>query len=161
MFLDVYCIAKDQKTDRKYIESALERLDILRFENTVTKINEVLFESKPATAEILELLEYVFENGAYGTAAAAKHLKYAGTRVTKQRSAKHIISDLCLDTGSMKKRYRILNYCVVLYPFCVVHRIAKGVIFRKKTLAKAVDSAKDVALNRERYSRILKISGIL
>lgn len=161
MFLDVYCIGKSQKTDRKYIEAALEKLDILRFENIITKINEVLFESKEATAEILELLEYIFENGAYGSEAAAKHLKYSGARVVKQRSVKYIIGDLCLDADSMKKRYNILNNCIVLYPFCVLHRAVKGMIFRKKTLSKAVDSAKEIVLRREYYSRILKISGIL
>lgn len=161
MFLDVYCIGKALKTDRKYIETALEKLDILRFENTITQINEVLFESKEATDEILELLEYIFENGAYGSETAAKHMKYAGVRATDQPSVKHIIHDLCLDADSMKNRYGILKRCIVLYPFCVVHRAVKGIIFRKKTLSKAVDSAKDIVSNREHYSRILKISGIL
>ena len=161
MFLDVYCIGKSQNIDRKYIEKALETLDILRFENIITQINEVLFETKEATSDILELLEYIFENGAYGSEETAKHMKYAGTKANGQRSLKSLIDDLCLDAASMKKRYRILNKCIILYPFCVIHRAVKGVIFRKKTLAKAVDSAKDIVLQREHYSRILKISGIL
>lgn len=161
MFLDVYCVGKAQNIDRNYIKKALEKLDLLRFENTVKRINEVLFESREATTEILELLEFIFENGAYGSEETAKHMKYAGTSANGQRSVKSMVSDLCLDINSMKKRYGILNKCIVLYPFCVVHRAVKGIIFRKKTLSKTVDSAKDIILNREHYSRILKISGIL
>jgi hypothetical protein len=161
MFLDVYCIGKAQNTDRKYIEEALEKLDVLRFENTITQINEVLFESKEADNDILTLLEYIFENGAYGSEPAATHMKYAGARVNGKTSLKSLVGDLCLGADSMKKRYGILNKCIVLYPFCVVHRAVKGIIFRKKELEKTVDSAKDIVLQREHYSRILKISGIL
>ena len=61
----------------------------------------------------------------------------------------------------MKKRYDVLNSAVVLYPFCVVHRVIKGVVFRKRIFKKAVNSAKDILVKRDYYSRILKISGIL
>jgi hypothetical protein len=144
MFLDVYCIGNSKNTDRKYIEETLEKLGVLRFENTITQINEVLFESKEATSDIIELLEYIFENGAYGSEVAVKHMKYAGVGVNGKRTVKNLIRALCLDADSMKKRYGILNKFIVLYPFCVVHRAVKGIIFRKKELEKTVDSAKDI-----------------
>lgn len=161
MFLDVYCIGKADNTDRKYIETVLDKLDILRFENKITRINEVLFESKEASSDILEILEYIFENGAYGSETAAKHMKYAGARATERNSAKSVIGDLCFDADSMRQRYPVLNKCIVLYPFCAIHRVFKGICFRKKTLAGAVDSAKEIVKQRDYYSRILQISGVL
>ena len=161
MFLDVYCIDKNAELDRKYIESALEKLSIKRFEDMVSKINGVLFEGKEATSEILEILGYVFANGAYGSDEAAKHLKYSASEAIEQKNSKNITYDLCLDLDSMKKRYDVLNSAVDLYPFCVVHRVIKGVVFRKRIFKKAVNSAKDILVKRDYYSRILKISGIL
>lgn len=161
MFLDVYCIGKTQGLDDQYIKTSLKNLGLLDFEEKVSEINGVLFEGKAASEEILELLEFVFKNGAFGSGEAAKYLKYAGTQVTGQKNIRHVMQDLCLDFGSMKKRYKILNKVAVLYPFCVVHRFLKGRVFRKKTLKNVIKSEKENFVQSEHYSRILKISGII
>ena len=77
------------------------------------------------------------------------------------QKTRYIMRDLCLDFNSMKNRYSILKKAAVLYPFCVAHRVVKGIIFRKKTLNAVIEGEKEIFVQSEHYSRILKISGII
>ena len=65
--MDIYVLMKQESLDYNYIERELEALRLTGFYNTVKKVNRVIFDGEKPNKDILEICEYIFSNGTFGT----------------------------------------------------------------------------------------------
>lgn len=161
MFLDCYMMKQSAQLDSDYINRKLQELGIARFADTVDAVNRVLFEGESPSCEIEKVIAFVFYSRAYGVQSVHLALASLARPITKQSRFSRFITEYCFDIPSMALRYPVLERCVILYPFCCLHRVIHGMIFKKAVLK---DAAVRERLAKSRLStieQVMTIAGVL
>lgn len=106
---DIYVfLSKHKDMDRKYIESQLEILDLLKEETMLKNLSLKLFDEEMSelTTEEKELLNYILSSGVYGTVKNNAENKL--NKLKEQGShykARYIYQRMFLEERSLKHRY--------------------------------------------------------
>lgn len=161
MFLDVYAIRTHGTLDKAYIDRTLQRLGIAPFAARVEDIAAVLFDGADSTAELDALIRFVFAGGAYGVSELQIALEPLNKDLTGDTRTKRLMRNYCFDLSSMKARYACLERTVLLYPFCVVHRVWHGLRHRRHVLKEASRDRRQTQTHTDDMKRILELASIL
>jgi len=162
MLLDIYVLDRHGLWERETVQSVLKNLGIDRFCDAVRSLCHVMFDGETPTEEQQELLAFVLESGAYGTQGMELTLERVNSDIVRQSRRKRFFEDHGLDRRAMETRYPVLKRCLLLYPFLLVHRAVKGLIFKRTVLSDAIRREKTLsAVNTDRITRVLRIAGIL
>ncbi len=162
MLLDIYVLDRHGLWERETVQNILKDLGINRFCDAVRSLCHVMFDGEAPTAEQEELLAFVLESGAYGTNGIELTLERINSNITQKSRRKRFFEDHGLDRRAMETRYPVLKRSILLYPFLLVHRAVKGVIFKRTVLKNAVKREKALSsVNTDRITRVLRIAGIL
>ncbi len=162
MLLDVYVFDRHGLWERESVQSVLKDLGIDRFCDAMRSLCRVMFDGETPSEEQKELLAFVLESGAYGTQGMELTLERVNSDITRKSRRKRFLEDHGLDRRAMETRYPVLKRCLPLYPFLLVHRAVKGVVFKRTVLKNAVKREKALsAVNTDRITRVLRIAGIL
>ena len=157
MFLDVYMIRKNTPLDFEYITPILKELCIDGFESVVTEINSCLFEGQKASKDLGEVIEFIFDSGAFGKVSSHRHLRKVNAKVLYQNKLDRAKIEYGISFMDMKKRYPILERFPILYPFSFVYRFIFGLFNKSDVLKAAHDSKKSVDKDRvKKYERIFR-----
>lgn len=161
MFLDIHAIGTHGDLDRDDIKENLTALNCEGFEACVRRLNSVLFDGADSDDDLDALIRYIFTNGAYGDKAAQLALEPLNASVANRSRFRRFTSNYGLDMGAMKTRYPCLRRAIVLYPFCMVHRICHGMRHRRAVLRQAVSDRNEQRRQRDDLRRILELASVL
>ncbi len=161
-FMDVYVLMKNEKLDYSYIEKEIETLKLTSFYNTVKNVNQVIFQGEKPDKDTLEICEYIFSNGTFGTDKIIAVNEFnAQSKNMFFWKTKYFASRWGLSYTSMKKKYKFLKWMPFLLPFCWLHKGFYVLFFKRETLKSQV---KDIEEYNSEYSsylnHILEISGV-
>ncbi len=158
MFFDVYCLSR-AVTDRPYIDRLLKELGLVHFERAVQTVNGILFDGDPDDGPMSEVIGFVFQSTAFGNSETYHALTAVNHSVTHYNRLAMWIKDYGFNRHAMTERYPVLLKHLWLYPFCCIHRVANGLLY-KRTVLQAAYTAKH-AIDRQQIKRILRTAGIL
>lgn len=161
-FMDIYVLMKQESLDYNYIERELEALRLTGFYNTVKKVNRVIFDCEKPNKDILEICEYIFSNGTFGTDKIIALNEFNNkSKNMLWWKAKYFASRWGLSYSSMKKRYKFLKRLPFLLPFCWIHKGFCVLFFKRDVLKAQVKDIKEYNLDYSEYlNHIWEISGV-
>lgn len=105
------------KLDAKYVESSLQEMGLVGFENAVKQAIYSLFYGAEPDEDTQELIDYIFSGGVFGS-----NENYAANRRGDKSKLAFFISSVFPSYGEMKKRYPCLRYLPFLLPLFWVVR---------------------------------------
>lgn len=161
-FMDVYVLMKQEKLDYGYIEKEIETLKLTGFYNTVKKVNKVIFQGEKPDKDTLEICEYIFSNGTFGTdkIIAVNEFKDQSKNMLWWK-AKYFANRWGLSYTSMKNRYKFLNRLPFLLPFCWMHKGFCVLFFKRDVLKSQVKDIEEYNSDYSDYlTHIFEISGV-
>ena len=144
-----------QKPDMnwEYIENELETLEMLEFESKMRGLAFRLFGSteygifgRCTEDELAQLKEYV-KAGTFGT-MSKKIENYINnlmeTSGSKKGKEAYYMHRLFPEKAEMKRNYHVLLKHGWLLPFCYIHRLVRGALFRRDKIRGEIDAVKKV-----------------
>ena len=161
-FMDVYVLTKKLKLDYGYINRELEKLKLTGFFETVKKVNAVVFQGEQPDDDMLEICDYIFSNGTFGTDKIIAVNEFAAqNKNILLWKIKYFSNRWGLSFSRMKENYKVLEKAPVLLPFCWIHKAFRVLFFRRDVLKSQI---KDIDEYNQDYSTYLKpiweISGV-
>lgn len=161
-FMDVYVLTKKLKLDYGYINRELEKLKLTGFFETVKKVNAVVFQGEQPDDDMLEICDYIFSNGTFGTDKIIAVNEFAAqNKNILLWKIKYFSNRWGLSFSRMKENYMVLEKVPVLLPFCWFHKAFRVLFFRRDVLKSQI---KDIDEYNQDYSKYLKhiweISGV-
>ena len=163
-FMDVYVLTKKLELDMDYIHNELKKIGLNGFLETAMRLNAFLFDGEKLDENLLEIADYVFNNGTFGNVRNSMALEYAqDNEDVKSKFGLYKIRFFAnrwqLSFSGMKKQYPILEKLPFLLPFCYFHKLFKVVFFKRGVLKSQV---RDINAFSDDYSKhidhILEIS---
>ena len=148
MLLDIHLMRKNANLDFSYISPILCELGIDGFEEVMSKICRVLFENEEADDELKDVVEFIFDSGAFGKVSNYRHLSKINLTQTYRSKTKQMSLAYGLSFKAMKERYPVLKKAPVLYPFSFIHRFIYGVFHRRDVLKKEYIQQKSISKSR-------------
>lgn len=163
-FMDIYILTKKWQLDFDYIEKELKSINLDGFYETVNKLNKFLFDGEKPDEELLEIADYVFNSGTFGTHEHQMGLDYQKDTAKKQQGLKgwkikYFLHRWQMTTPQMKERYPVLKKCILLLPFCHIHKFFRAVFFRRHIIKQQMNDIETMNSDLSDYvSHILEIS---
>ena len=161
-FMDVYVLTKSLDLDYEYINRELKKLELTDFFETVKKVNSVVFEGEKPDENILDICDYIFSNGTFGTDRIIAVNEFgAQDKNILVWKIRYFANRWGLSYSRMKENYKVLEKVPVLLPFCWIHKGFRVLFFRRDILKSQI---KDIDEYNQDYSQYLKhiweISGV-
>jgi hypothetical protein len=161
-FMDIYVLMKHWTIDYTYVTAELEKLGLVDFFNTVKKVNGVIFDGEKPNKDLLDICEYIFSNGTFGTdkiiAVNDFNKKKESMLLWKM---KHFAKRWVLSYSRMKERYAILEKMPFLLPFCWAHKAFKVLFFKRDVLKSQLTDIEEYNSDYSSYLKhIREISGV-
>lgn len=161
-FMDIYVLTKELKLDFQYIENEIEKLGLTGFYNTVNRINGLIFDGVKSKESDLEICEYIFSNGTFGTdkIIAVNEYNDTGENILWWK-IKYFSNRWGLSYTGMKRQYPILKKLPILLPFCWVHKGLRVALFRRDVLKSQINDIEGYDSDYSEYLKhIWQISGV-
>ncbi len=139
--MDVY-LQNKQELDLEYIKAELEKLGLGKFHSILVGVANLWLSEDAASSdeEIEEMAAFILSSGSFGNAVngmAAKMNREAAKNQTEDVSRVKMLLRYVFPTVShIKMLYPSVKKCILLYPFCVVHRFFKILFCRTKEIKK-------------------------
>lgn len=157
-FIDIFVMNKKVNYDKEYVKEELEKLGLQKFHEKVLKLIEFWFEDAPADAIIWDMSEFVFSSGAYGNFLNRRATETMND-IEKYGNEKKAIIARKLEVIFPSCQKLAGNFCILkrypwLYPFCLLYRNARAIIFRTKKVKKYMN---DVNGNDETHMNKLAV----
>ncbi len=165
-FMDLYILTKKWQLDFEYIEKELRSINLDGFYETVNKLNGFLFDNEKPTEELLEIADYVFNSGTFGTHDHQMGLDYHKDSEKKEQGLKgwkikYFLHRWQMTVPQMKERYPILKKCILLLPFCHIHKFFRAVFFRRHIIKQQMNDLETMNSDLSDYvEHILEISKV-
>lgn len=149
-FLDMWIIYKEfgEKLDFNYLEKKLKQSKLYEFEKNTKALCKHWFEDFVADDKIFEMAQYVIESGWVGTdemTETSSVIEYSGNSNSKLYTKIKKYSEIIfISAEEISYRYPIVKKYKWLTPFCGIHRLIKGVFFRRDEIKDVGDSINSV-----------------
>lgn len=163
-FMDMYVLTKKLELDMDYIHNELETIGLNGFLETVIRLNAFLFDSEKPDDNLLEIADYVFNCGTFGSVKNNMALEYAQDNEDAKKhfglyKMKYFANRWQLSFSGMKKQYPILGKLPFLLPFCYFHKLFKVVFFKRGVIKSQVKDINDFSDDYSKHiDHILEIS---
>ena len=163
-FMDVYLLTKKLELNMDYIYGELETIGLDGFMRTTLRLNGFLFGGEKPDDDLLEIADFVFNNGSFGTVKNSMALEYAQDNEKAKKhfglyKIKYFANRWQLSFSGMKKQYPILGKLPFLLPFCYFHKLFRVLFFRRDVLKSQVKDINDFNDDYSGYvEHILEIS---
>ena len=163
-FMDVYVLTKKLELDMDYIHKELEKIGLNGFFETAMRLNAFLFDGEKPDDNLLEIADYVFNNGTFGNVKNSMALEYAqDNEDVKSKFGLYKIRFFAnrwqLSFSGMKKQYPILGKLPFLLPFCYFHKLFKVIFFKRGVLKSQVRDINDFSDDYSKHiDHILEVS---
>ena len=127
--LDTYVYVRKEQLDMAYVHEEMEKLGIQDFEEASRVFALHLFDGEKLSDREQEMLEYVLASGTYGTMANSvrKNLREKGRKG-------YFLFRLFPPYKMMVKIFPVLAKAPVLYPFCWIYRLIRGIILKPREI---------------------------
>lgn len=162
-YLDIYVMTQKMQLDMDYIRAELNSIGMGNFLDTTLKLNCFLFDGEKPDDELIEIAEFIFNNGTFGNADNRLILDYDkehGEKRTLLGNIKYFADRWGLKYSQMKQRYKVLKYLPIILPFCYIHRLFAALIFRRDVIKTSFDDVSKMNSNFSDYiNHIMDISG--
>lgn len=143
--LDVYLLNKEyeSKIDKEYVYSFFEKAKIVDFVKEMSLLSNYWFSDGEKYEGYEKTARFLFMSGVHGKGQTGveNSIKRAYGENTRFAKIRYFFGRLFLPVDVMKSRYSCLNKCVLLYPFCCIHRIGTR-IFNSKRRKRDLKEAK-------------------
>ena len=165
-FMDIYVLTKKWQLDFDYIEKELKSINLDGFYETVNKLNNFLFDGEKPSEELFEIAEYVFNSGTFGTHEHQMGLDFQKDTANEQQSLKgwkikYFLHRWQMTIPQMKERYPILKKCILLLPFCHIHKFFRAIFFRRHIIKQQMNDIETMNSDLSDYvNHILEISKV-
>ena len=135
--------------DWNYIQTELETIKLLKFEKSISGLNQVWFGKAPSNEFYDEMTNFILSSGAYGTINQAI-LSSISTTIRDKRSlgtAKNLYRRKLFFPGlnTMKILYPFLGILPFLLPVCWVVRGIRCLLFKYKYTWQMINQVRSVA----------------
>ena len=163
-FMDMYVLTKKLELDMDYIHNELEIIGLNGFLETVIRLNAFLFDGEKPDDNLLEIADYVFNCGTFGSVKNNMALEYAQDNEDAKKhfglyKMKYFANRWQLSFSGMKKQYPILGKLPFLLPFCYFHKLFKVVFFKRGVIKSQVKDINDFSDDYSKHiDHILEIS---
>lgn len=122
--MDIYISLTRQNLNSEYIASECKKLKIEEFKALVENIALKWFKEGLKINSLSDEELYIIQSGAFGT--LKNHVErniddYQGSKI------KLIFKRTFPNVKRMKVLYPVLNKCILLLPFCYIHRVFRGI----------------------------------
>ncbi len=122
--MDIYISLTKQNLNGEYIASECKKLKIEEFKALVENIALKWFKEGLKINLLSDEELYIIQSGAFGT--IKNHVErniddYEGSKL------KLILKRTFPNVKRMKVLYPVLNKCIILLPFCYIHRVFRGI----------------------------------
>lgn len=165
-FMDIYVMDKKLSLDRDYIKSELEKLNLVDFYNTVQQLVGVMFGGEKPDERLLEICDYIFSNGTFGTDKIIAVNQYNKEKDNNDKNIvtwkiAYFVDRWRLSYSGMKEQYKILEKVPVLLPFCWIHKAFRVLFFRRDVLRSQINDVENYNSDYADYiAHIRDISGV-
>lgn len=149
MFMDLYVMTKRCGLDFGYIRSELEKIGLDGFLDTTLNVNAFLFDGAETTEDLLDIADYIFNNGTFGT-EENKHMLYLvqDTEDIANENSKSKIRYFAerwqLTWPKMKEQFPILRKLPFLLPFFYIFKLFRAVFINRGTIKDEVGDIKQL-----------------
>lgn len=149
MFMDLYVMTKRCELDFGYIRAELAKIGLDGFLHTTLNVNAFLFDGAEATEDLLDIADYIFNNGTFGT-EENKHLVYLVQDTDKfvsensKSKIRYFAERWQLTWPKMKEQFPILRKLPFLLPFFYVFKIFRALFFRRNIVKGEVGDIKQL-----------------
>lgn len=163
-FMDIYIMMRKWPLDMDYICKELKKIGLDGFLETAIDLNSFLFDGVKADNNLMQIAEYVFNNGTFGNTKNSMALEFAkddkdAKKIFGLYKIRFFANRWQLSFSGMKKQYTILSKLPILLPFCYIHKLARVLFFRKDVLKSQVRDINDFSNDYSNYiDHILEIS---
>lgn len=161
-YLDIYVMQQKMELDLEYIRTELASFGMDGFLETTMKLTGYFFGGDEPDDDLVEIAGYVFGNTTFGSAGNRLVLDYDkghGEKRTLWKQVVYFADRWQLKFSQMKPRYPILQYLPFLLPFCYIHRLFAGLIFRRDVIKRSVNEVSKMNSDHSDYiNHIMKIS---
>lgn len=161
-YLDIYVMQQKMELDWGYIRSELASVGLDGFLDTTLKLTGYFFGGDELDDELIEIAGFVFGNTTFGSTDNRLVLDYDkghGEKRTFWKQVVYFADRWQLNFSQMKPRYPILKYLPFLLPFCYIHRLLAGLIFRRDTVKSSFKDVSKMNSDHSNYiNHIMKIS---
>ncbi len=123
--LDTYVYLKNTGLDMNYVRREVRKLGIDDYEQLNRSLAMHLFGTGMLTDSEQKMLDYILDCGTYG-----KEENFARNLLEKKGKKGYFSSRLTLPYETMLEMYPVLKKVKILYPFCWLHRLVHGLIFK-------------------------------
>ncbi len=129
--MDVYVLNHTiyKKIDRQSLNFKLKKLKLLRFRNQMTALSEMWFGKNKATAELMELSDYILNSGTYGTVS-----NRINNKIKEKGRARYFIGSVLQPLSYMKERYTVLNKAPFLLPVFWIWRLISSLFTKRNVI---------------------------
>lgn len=135
-FIDIFVINNCVDYDKNHVDAELKKLGLEKFHENVLKLIDFWFCDGKADEMLYDMTAFVFSSGAYGNYLNHKATetlegieKYGDEKAIKRAKTIEIIFPT---RKRLAENFPILEKYAILYPFCLIYRNVRAVLFRRK-----------------------------
>ena len=134
---DIYLYRKAFDLNEKYLNTELEKCNLLQFKNEFEKVANYLFEDANADEFTIKLAKHILESDTLSNSEKKSASDVASNSDESNHTAhkKTIWRKIFLPTEQMKFAFPILKKAIWLLPFCHVYRWIKVIFTRPKSIS--------------------------
>lgn len=125
---DLWLMKQKINYDEAKLNSLLEKSDLLKFFQAMEKMTEIWFGDAEHTEETRLVEKFIFEGGIDGD----RNITVSQNIHRHKGKHMYILSKVFVPFATLKGLYPVLDKCVLLAPFCVLHRIFSFLFGQKK-----------------------------
>ena len=161
--IDMWLYMNKFELDMNYINTQLEKMNLLKFVDNLYRLIRVWFEDEPWDELMVEMTNYIVASAEFGNTlnqAAAESLR---DKAENKKQAKIFIylSRIFLNKKGMKIKYPILNKLPFLLPVMWVWRIIETIIFKRNKIAENRQAVNNrMGENVDRLSKHMDMVGL-
>lgn len=155
--LDIWIYRKKKALNEQYLNSELEKVQLLKFKNAIEDLAEYWFGEKEFTEELAVLHEYVLTCGTYGQRSNSAAIG-GDSESVKKTKFKFLMRTLFPSLRTMRTMYPVLKKAPILLPFTWVARWF-AVLFKRRKNVGAVIHAMN-GIDGERIEKVEKVMAI-
>ena len=136
---DIYVCLNNlsDKLDREYVDTELNKLELLDFEQKFSSLSKKVFTNSPLDDKEEKALEQLIFSNVYGDADTAEKNKYMRAMdydLSDKSKRKYFFDRVFISGENLEKNYPFVYKHRILYPALVVYRPIKGVVSRPKAI---------------------------
>ena len=153
--LDAYIIKEKIGYNEETVLSLLSTIGLDKFYTGIMNLVDCFFNGKQYSKELQIIKEFILTGGNYGSLENKVLLDSASENKTANFFRKAFPS-----VSYLKGKYQVLEKCVILYPFCIIHRWFSILFGKRKRLAKEISEKKQL-ITEEKRQEILSMQDYL